>query len=80
MTTTTPPVPLSHRDRSVLRAVHDGRCLVSGRDAALLIDGIACCDQFLGPRLVRAGLIAAPGPAAAPAQLTATGRALLTAA
>jgi hypothetical protein len=80
MTTTAPPVPLSHRDRSVLRAVHDGRCRVSGRAVELLIDGVGCCDQFLGPRLVRAGLIAPPGPAAAPAQLTPAGHALLGAA
>lgn len=78
MTTTT---PLSHRERSVLLAVHDGRCQVSGRAAVVLvIDGVGCCDQFLGRRLVLAGLIAAPGPVQAPARLTASGHALLGAA
>ena len=78
-TTVTGPAPLSHRDRSVLRAVGAGRCQVTGH-AVLLIDGVGCCDQFVGPRLVRAGLIAPPGPDPAPARLTATGHALLTAA
>ncbi len=70
---------LSHRDRSVLRAVDAGRCEVTGH-ATLLVDGVGCCDQFVGPRLVRAGLIAPPGPEPAPARLTASGRALLAAA
>lgn len=79
MTTTTHP--LSHRDRSVLLAVDAGRCQVTGRSVAtLLIDGVGCCDQFVGPRLVRAGLIEPPGPDPAPARLTATGHALLAAA
>lgn len=81
MTTIGTPTPLSHRDRSVLLAVHSGRCQVSGNVAVVLvIDGVGCCDQFVGPRLVRDGLIAPPGPAPAPARLTATGHALLTAA
>jgi hypothetical protein len=42
-----------------------------------MIDGVSCCDQFVGPRLTQAGLITAlPGPAA----LTESGRALLEAA
>jgi hypothetical protein len=83
MTTTPVPAtgPLSHRDRSVLRAVGAGRCQVSGRAAVvLLIDGVRCSDQFCGPRLVRAGLIDAPGPGPAAARLTASGLALLAAA
>jgi hypothetical protein len=42
-----------------------------------MIDGVSCCDQFVGHRLSGAGLITAlPGPAA----LTESGRALLEAA
>lgn len=78
MTTTTAPA-LSHRDRAVLRAVAAGRCEVSGDvGMSLVIDGLHCCDQFVGPRLAVAGLIAGPRPG--PAQLTASGRALLDAA
>lgn len=69
----------SGRDRSVLRAVHAGRCLVSAA-GVLVVDGIGCCDQFLGPRLFRAGLIDAPGPEPEPARLTPSGLAVLAAA
>ncbi|MDN5750785.1 MAG: hypothetical protein L0H64_20140 [Pseudonocardia sp.] len=80
-TSTSTSRTLSHRDRSVLAAVLAGRCEVAGGAAAVLvIDGLGCCDQFAGPRLVRAGLIAPPGPTSAPARLTATGHALLAAA
>ncbi|WP_235922058.1 hypothetical protein [Lentzea tibetensis] len=66
---------ISHRDRAVLRAVAAGRCQLSGR--FLLVDGMGCCDQFVGPRLTEAGLISSdPGVAS----LTETGRALLEAA
>jgi hypothetical protein len=66
---------LSNRDRAVLRAVAAGRCRLSGE--VLVVDGLCFCDQFAGPRLAAAGLIdAQPGPA----HLTASGRALLTAA
>jgi hypothetical protein len=71
---------LSHRDRAVLRAVAAGRCQIAARAGApLVIDGIGCCDQLVGPRLLKAGLIAAvarPGPA----RLTDSGRAVLEAA
>ena len=78
ISTTTSTCALSHRDRAVLRAVRAGRCLVSGRSAALLvIDGVGCCDQFVASRLVQAGLIATPGPRPAPARLTASGLAML---
>jgi hypothetical protein len=66
---------LSHRDRAVLRAVAAGRCVVSA--GALVIDGLCCSDQFVGPRLTKAGLIAAD---AGHAHLTAVGRSLLEAA
>jgi hypothetical protein len=79
MTTATGDV-LSHRDRAVLRAVSEGRCEISaGVGAWLIIDGLACCDQLVGPRLIRAGLIenAAAGARCGPTRLTALGRALL---
>jgi hypothetical protein len=73
--------PLSHRDLAVLRAVAAGRCEMSGAcGGSLTIDGLGFCDQFVGPRLASAGLIAAPGPQPGPARLTASGRALLAAA
>jgi hypothetical protein len=77
MSTTT----LTHRDRAILRAVAAGRCQISGGACtALTIDGLSCCDQFVGARLTGAGLIAAPGPRPEPARLTDSGRALLAAA
>jgi hypothetical protein len=75
MTATASPT-LTHRDRSVLRAVAAGRCRRPG-PGFLTVDGVALADQFAGLRLLDAGLITtAPGPVA----LTDTGRALLTAA
>jgi hypothetical protein len=81
--TTTNVTTLSHRDRAVLRAVAAGRCEISaGVGAWLVIDGLACCDQLVGPRLTKAGLIecAANGARSGPARLTASGWALLQAA
>ncbi|MHA6782166.1 hypothetical protein ACVGOW_14435 [Pseudonocardia saturnea] len=79
--TATTPTTLTHRDRTVLMAIHAGRCEVSGRaGVVLVIDGVGCCDQFVGSRLVRSGLVAAPGESAATARLTATGLALIEAA
>lgn len=81
MTTTHLSSTLSRRERSVLLAIHAGRCEVSGTTIAeLIIDGYGCSDQFIGPRLVHAGLVEPPGPRPAQAQLTATGRAVLEAA
>jgi hypothetical protein len=72
---------LSHRDRAILRAIAAGRCQITGGAcAALTIDGLSCCDQFVGARLTSAGLVAAPGPRPEPARLTESGRALLAAA
>lgn len=69
--------PPSHRDLAVLRAVAAGRCEMSGVcGGSLTIDGLGCCDQFVGPRLASAGLIAA-GPRPGPVRLTDSGRALL---
>ncbi|HEV2778764.1 MAG TPA: hypothetical protein VGX25_05125 [Actinophytocola sp.] len=74
-------IPLSHRDRAILRAVAAGRCQISGGAcAALTVDGLSCCDQFVGVRLTEAGLIAAPGREPEPARLTESGRAVLAAA
>ena len=75
---TTTVVDISHRDRSVLRAVAAGRCAMStGPCPALTVDGLCCSDQFAGARLAGAGLIFAVQGAVA---LTEVGRALLDAA
>ncbi|OLT12697.1 hypothetical protein BJF78_24040 [Pseudonocardia sp. CNS-139] len=74
MSPTTTNGTLSDRDRAVLRAVAAGRCAVSA--GALVVDGLHCSDQFVGPRLRTAGLITA---AAGPAHLTAAGRDALAA-
>jgi hypothetical protein len=80
MSTTTSP-QLSHRDRAVLRAIAEGRAVVSGScGMPLTIDGFCCADQFVGSRLARAGLVSAVSRVPALAQLTDTGRALLQAA
>jgi len=74
-------IPLSHRDLAVLQAVAAGRCEMSGAcGGSLTVDGLCCCDQFVGPRRTTAGLIAAAGPQRGPARLTASGRALIRAA
>jgi hypothetical protein len=75
-------LPLSNRDRAVLKAVAAGRCTVTGKRAgSLTIDGLCCADQFVGPRLAGAGLIAVSAAnGTGPAQLTDSGRALLLAA
>jgi hypothetical protein len=66
----TTAAPLTNRDRAVLRAVAAGRCEISATGSVLVVDGLCFTDQFAGPRLTAAGLIAAA---------TETGRALLTA-
>jgi hypothetical protein len=77
---TTTPASLSNRDRSVLRAVASGRCeIAASMGDALVVDGLCVSDQFVGPRLLAAGFIAA-GPLPGPARLTASGAALLGAA
>lgn len=78
--TVTPKATLSNRDRAVLRAVADGRCQISGDIGMhLVIDGVCCCDQFVGTRLSQAGLIVTDGSRPGPARLTLTGQALLEA-
>lgn len=77
-TNETTATDISHRDRSVLRAVAAGRCAMSaGACPALTVDGLCCSDQFAGARLAGAGLISATQGAVS---LTDTGRALLDAA
>jgi hypothetical protein len=69
---------LNHRDRAVLRAVAAGRCELSATSGGtLVIDGLCFADQFAGPRLTAAGLIAA---GAGRARLTPFGQSLLAAA
>ena len=69
---------LSRRDLAVLRAVADGRCEVTDvSGGSLTVDGLCCCDQFIGRRLESAGLIATGDRQPGPARLTAAGRSLL---
>jgi len=71
-------IQLSRRDCAILRAVAEGRCMVSAEfGTPLTVDGFVICDQFTVARLGRAGLITAAGPAPTPAILTAEGQALL---
>ena len=77
---TTTAAPLSIRDRAVLRAVGAGRCEISaGVGHVLIVDGLTLTDQFAGPRLTSAGLIAPAAETSGHALLTASGRALLAA-
>lgn len=78
-------VPLSHRDRAILRAVGVGSAeLVVGSEPDLFLDGRCCSDQPAAHRLAHAGLIVAAAAAATgqrvPARLTAAGRAVTAAA
>jgi hypothetical protein len=74
--TATPTIPLSCRDRALLRAVAVGRCVWVGQQGmALRIDGLLCADQFAGTRLAAAGLITASATGLA---LTSAGRAAIS--
>lgn len=67
---------LSGRDRAVLRAVAAGRCRLSAAsDGRLIVDDLGCCDQFIGRRLTKAGLITASEAGAV--RLTPAGAGLL---
>jgi hypothetical protein len=67
---------LSHRDLAVLTAVAAGRCRCCDRlEGSLTVDGLHLADQFVGRRLVEAGLVTAAAPG--PVRLTDSGRALL---
>ena len=75
---------LTHRDRSILRAVAIGTAeLVAGAEPDLYVGGLACSDQFAAHRFVHNGLITAAGPAGigqrVTARLTTDGAALLAA-
>ena len=73
-----PPAEVCGRDRAVLRAVAAGRCqLRAGCEPVLLVDGVACADSAVAPRLIAAGLVAAPVGVVEQARLTAAGRAAL---
>lgn len=70
---------LSRRDRAILHAVAAGKVeLLVSVEPSLFIDGLCCCDQSAGGRLVRAGLIGTNTTRAVgqrvPAQLTAAGQ------
>jgi hypothetical protein len=75
-------VPLSFRDRAILRAVAGGGAeLSAGAEPDLFLDGRCCADQVAAHRLAREGLIAtavpgAPGSRVA-ARLTAVGQSAL---
>lgn len=62
---------LDGRDLAVLRAVAAGRCGLGRDGLSLAVDGVCCCDQFVGARLKAHGLITDA------AALTAAGRHLL---
>ena len=66
---------LNHRDLAVLTAVAAGRCRCCDRlEGSLTVDGLHLAYQFVGQRLVDAGLVTA---ASGPVRLTDSGRALL---
>jgi hypothetical protein len=72
---------ISNRDSAILRAIAQGRCMVSSYCGnPLTIDGFCCADQFAKSRLTAAGLIFVAGPVPAPAALTQSGMALVLAA
>jgi hypothetical protein len=71
---------LSRRDRALLHAVADHRCVIQhGRESVLFVDGRVCCDADAGRRLIRAGLVEQPGLGTGrwPARLTKAGEAEL---
>ncbi len=83
--TTVPGRAPTGRSLAILRAVAAGRAqLTLSREPDLLVDGIACCDQFAAHMLVQDGLITSTGPHGpaklAPATLTRAGTALLASA
>jgi hypothetical protein len=72
---------ISYRERSMLRAVADGRAqMMAGCGCDLTIDG-AWCDHLAAQHLVGSGLIRPVGSSAVgqmvPVEITSTGRHLL---
>lgn len=75
--------PISRRALAMLRAVSDGRGeLLCGCEPDLLVDGMACCDQYTAHQLAGAGLIRPVVRGAigqrVRAELTVAGRAVLS--
>jgi len=71
---------LSHRALAMLRAVAEGRAVMSSScEPDLFIDGVPCCDQMTAHILAHKGFlqVAADGVTA---ELTAAGRAAIGAA
>ncbi|NIH84067.1 hypothetical protein [Amycolatopsis granulosa] len=72
---------LSHRARAMLRAVAQGRAVMSSScEPDLFIDGVACCDQMTAHALAHGGYIrpaTEDGERRVPAVLTDAGRAVL---
>lgn len=74
---------ISRRALAMLRAVSDGRGeLVCSCEPDLLVDGMACCDQYTAHQLAGAGLIRPVVRGAigqrVRAELTVAGRAVLS--
>lgn len=75
--------PLTHRGRSILRAVAAGRAETTiSSEPDLRIDGLSCCDQTTAHQLAHAGLLRPAHPAKpgswVRAVFTATGSAALS--
>ncbi|MBK1782768.1 hypothetical protein [Prauserella cavernicola] len=76
-------ISANRRSLAMLRAVASGRAqLTCSSEPDLFIDGVPCCDQFTAHALSHDGLIRPAGPGGTgqrvPAELTETGRELLT--
>ena len=69
---------LSHRALAMLRAVAEGRAVLSRScEPDLFIDGVPCCDQMLAHALAHRGYVAT-GADGRTAELTDAGRAALS--
>lgn len=69
---------LSHRAMAMLKAVAQGRAVMSSScEPDLFIDGVPCCDQMTAHALAHGGYIHAGGNGAA--ELTPAGRVALSA-
>jgi hypothetical protein len=78
---TEPRYELSHRAMAMMRAVAEGRALMSRScEPDLFIDGVPCCDQMTAHELAHHGYLrpAQAGAGRVRAELTATGRAALS--
>ncbi|SFI65953.1 hypothetical protein SAMN05421835_101359 [Amycolatopsis sacchari] len=69
---------LSHRALAMLRAVAEGRAVMtSSCEPDLFIDGVPCCDQMTAHTLAHRGYLAV-GADGRTAELTPAGRAALS--